>query len=114
MVVAAYLMASRGLSRDEALAFLRSQRPGVRPNPPFMRLLLEWEQALRKGDIQHRPEPGHQRLVRQRRLQPLTPSLTVALNPTSESVAVRVQSPGVIKVKAARKRWAPWSAAVKV
>ena len=47
MVVAAYLMADRGWGRDVALAFLRSKRPGVRPNPAFLALLAEWEQALK-------------------------------------------------------------------
>lgn len=47
MVLAAYLMQREGWSRDEALAFLRSHRPGVRPNPAFMQLLLEWEQSLK-------------------------------------------------------------------
>lgn len=45
MVVAAYLMRREGWTRDQALEFLRSQRPGVRPNPAFMRLLLEWERV---------------------------------------------------------------------
>jgi hypothetical protein len=47
MVTAAYLMRREGWSRDEALAFLRSRRPGVRPNPAFMQLLLEWERSLK-------------------------------------------------------------------
>ena len=47
MVVAAYLMADRGWGREDALAFLRSKRPGVRPNPAFLALLAEWEQALK-------------------------------------------------------------------
>ena len=46
MVVLAYLMQTRGWSRDEALAFARARRPVVRPNPAFMGLLLEWEQYL--------------------------------------------------------------------
>jgi len=47
MVLAAYLMQREGWSRDEALAFLRSHRPGVRPNSAFMQLLLEWEGSLK-------------------------------------------------------------------
>lgn len=43
MVVAAYLMAREQWTRDQALSFLRSRRPGVRPHPVFMDLLLEWE-----------------------------------------------------------------------
>jgi Dual specificity phosphatase, catalytic domain len=39
MVVTAYLMAKHGWSRDDALAFVRSRREIVRPNPAFMRLL---------------------------------------------------------------------------
>ncbi len=47
MVVAAYLMAREGWPRDRALAFLRERRPGVRPNPAFMKLLAEWEMTLK-------------------------------------------------------------------
>lgn len=46
MVTVAYLMSRNGWSRDEALQFVRSRRPLVRPNPAFMALLLEWEQTL--------------------------------------------------------------------
>jgi hypothetical protein len=48
MVVAAYLMARDGRTRDEALAFLRTLRPSVGPNPAFLELLREWEQSLKK------------------------------------------------------------------
>lgn len=48
MVTAAYLMKEHGWGRDEALAFLRSKRPVVRPNPAFMQLLTEWEAANRR------------------------------------------------------------------
>jgi protein-tyrosine phosphatase len=47
LVVTAYLMAREGWSRDEALAYVRSGRPKVRPNPAFLRLLLEWEEAVK-------------------------------------------------------------------
>jgi hypothetical protein len=47
MVLTAYLMRRENWSRDQALQFLRSRRPGVRPNPAFMKLLLEWEQVLK-------------------------------------------------------------------
>jgi hypothetical protein len=47
MVTVAYLMWREGWSRDEALQFVRSRRPIVRPNPAFMDLLLEWEQVLK-------------------------------------------------------------------
>src|SRR5262249_11996620 len=43
LVVVAYLMARDGCSRDEALDLLRLGRPGVRPNPAFLRLLRRWE-----------------------------------------------------------------------
>jgi protein-tyrosine phosphatase len=43
--VVAYLMARYGWTRDDALRFMRSRRDVVRPNPAFMRLLQEWEQA---------------------------------------------------------------------
>jgi hypothetical protein len=47
MVVVAYFMAHHGWSRDEAVVFVRSRRPGLRPNPAFMQLLLEWERLLK-------------------------------------------------------------------
>ncbi len=47
MVVAAYLMQREHWSRDQALEFIRTWRPGVRPNPAFMLLLLEWERSLK-------------------------------------------------------------------
>jgi hypothetical protein len=47
MVVVAYLMARHHWSRDEALLYVRSRRPAARPNPAFLRLLLEWEQSRR-------------------------------------------------------------------
>jgi protein-tyrosine phosphatase len=46
LVVVAHLMARHGWSLDESLAFVRSKRDVVRPNPAFMRLLKEWEQSL--------------------------------------------------------------------
>jgi hypothetical protein len=49
MVVTAYLMFKKSLSRDEALQLIRTKRPEVRPNPAFMELLLDWEQVLRKA-----------------------------------------------------------------
>jgi protein-tyrosine phosphatase len=48
MVMAAYLMARDGSTRDEALAVIRARRPSIRPNPAFMGLLLEWQAALQK------------------------------------------------------------------
>jgi hypothetical protein len=47
MVVVAYYMARNRWSRDEAVAFVRSRRPELRPNPAFMQLLLEWERSLK-------------------------------------------------------------------
>jgi hypothetical protein len=44
--VTAYLMSEHGWGRDEALAFVRSRRPQVQPNPTLLRLLGEWEQEL--------------------------------------------------------------------
>lgn len=49
MVVAAYLMARDGCTRDEALARIKARRPIIGPNAAFMRLLLEWEEELKKG-----------------------------------------------------------------
>lgn len=48
MVTAAYLMQDRGMTRDEAVAFLQKTRPQVRPNPAFMELLATWETELKK------------------------------------------------------------------
>lgn len=45
MLVVAYEMRKNRWTRDEALAFVRSKRPIVRPNPAFMRLLLEWQRT---------------------------------------------------------------------
>jgi hypothetical protein len=47
MVVVAFYMARNGWSRDEAMEFVRSHRPELRPNPAFMQLLLEWESLLK-------------------------------------------------------------------
>jgi Dual specificity phosphatase, catalytic domain len=48
MVMAAYFMKREGWSCDRALDFLQDRRPGVRPNPAFMDLLLEWDQRLKR------------------------------------------------------------------
>ena len=42
---AAYLMRENGWSREQALAFLRSKRPQVQPDPELVRLLDEWERS---------------------------------------------------------------------
>jgi len=47
-VVTAYLMYEHGWRRDDALVFLQSKREVVQPNPTLMRLLSEWEVALRE------------------------------------------------------------------
>jgi protein-tyrosine phosphatase len=47
--VTAYLMHEHGWGRDEALRFLQERRPEVQPNPILMRLLAEWEQAVKGG-----------------------------------------------------------------
>ncbi len=47
MVVVAHLMVRHGSCREEALTFVRSRRPLVRPNPAFIPLLQEWEQSLK-------------------------------------------------------------------
>ena len=48
LVVVAHLMARHGWSRDRALDFVRSRREVVRPNPAFLKLLLDWERELRQ------------------------------------------------------------------
>jgi hypothetical protein len=48
MMVVAYLMAREGWTRDQAMAFVRERRQGLRPNPAFRDLLLQWQHALAK------------------------------------------------------------------
>jgi Dual specificity phosphatase, catalytic domain len=47
MVVAAYLMWRDALSRDEALAVVRSKRPRAGPFDVYKAYLSEWEKSLR-------------------------------------------------------------------
>ncbi len=47
-VVTAYLMSKHGWNRETALTFLQEKRPVVQPNPQLMRLLAEWETAMRE------------------------------------------------------------------
>jgi hypothetical protein len=60
MLVVAYEMRKNNWTRDEALAFARARRPITRPNPAFMRLLLEWERSI-KGEPVTAPSaaPAH-------------------------------------------------------
>ena len=44
----AYLMWKHGWTRDEALAFIRTKRPEVRPNAAFMERLSDWENVLKR------------------------------------------------------------------
>lgn len=46
MVVTAYLMFEHRWTMDEALAFVQTKRPGVRPNPAFRPLLEAWEREV--------------------------------------------------------------------
>jgi Dual specificity phosphatase, catalytic domain len=55
MVVTAYEMFKNHWTRDEALEFVRSKRPATRPNPAFMELLGEWEQALKEQPAKGEP-----------------------------------------------------------
>lgn len=41
--VTAYLMQKYRWNRDQALAFVRSKRREIQPNPTMMKLLAEWE-----------------------------------------------------------------------
>jgi protein-tyrosine phosphatase len=43
----AYLMREHRWSREQALAFVRSKRPHVQPNPELIRLLDDWERTLK-------------------------------------------------------------------
>lgn len=45
--VTAYLMSEHGWNRETALTFLQEKRPVVQPNPQLMRLLADWETAIR-------------------------------------------------------------------
>jgi hypothetical protein len=47
LVVVAYEMSKKRWTRKEALSFVRAKRPGIRPNPAFMDLLLEWENVIK-------------------------------------------------------------------
>ncbi|PVG04496.1 phosphatases II [Serendipita vermifera] len=50
-VIAAYLMASRGMKRDEALDLLRERRGVVEPNPGFVEQLGVYEARVRKSKV---------------------------------------------------------------
>ena len=58
LVVVAYYMARDGWSRVEAMEFVRSRRPGLRPNPAFMQLLSEWERSLKGKGAEAEPLNG--------------------------------------------------------
>ncbi len=47
-VVVAYEMHKNHWTRDEALEYVRSKRPLVRPHPAFMQRLLEWEREIQE------------------------------------------------------------------
>lgn len=47
-VVMAYLMKYHGMTRDEALGYVRQFRPAVHPNPGFTRMLGEFENELKE------------------------------------------------------------------
>jgi len=49
-VLAAYYMQQKDLTRDQALEFLKTKRPQIRPNPAFMEMLLDWQHELR-GEV---------------------------------------------------------------
>lgn len=49
MVAVAYFMDRNRWSRAQAMAFVRERRPELRPNPAFMQLLLEFEEAQQRS-----------------------------------------------------------------
>src|SRR5262249_10460044 len=50
-VIVAYEMHKHGWTRDKALKFVRSKRPNAKPNPAFMKRLLEWEhEAVKRSE----------------------------------------------------------------
>jgi hypothetical protein len=57
LVVVAYEMYKHHWTQDEALAFVRSQRPLIRPNAAFRARLLEWGQELHRMSA---PEPSRE------------------------------------------------------
>ncbi len=46
LVIVAYEMHKNHWTRTQALEFVRSKRPEVHPNPAFVKLLDQWQQAL--------------------------------------------------------------------
>lgn len=48
-LVVAYLMRNEGMSRERAVAEVRSLRPMIKPNPTFFRTLGEYEEELGVG-----------------------------------------------------------------
>ncbi|CDW77446.1 dual specificity protein phosphatase 1 [Stylonychia lemnae] len=46
-VVIAYVMKKKGLTRDEAMAFVRKSRPAIYPNSGFREQLLKFQEALK-------------------------------------------------------------------
>ena len=49
-VICAYLVATRGMTAEEAISFTKSQRGVVRPNNGFARQLKEYEKQIRLAD----------------------------------------------------------------
>lgn len=54
-IIIAWLMKAYGMSRDEALTFLRSRRSIVNPNEGFMRVLAQYEKYLRRFHAPRQP-----------------------------------------------------------
>lgn len=50
LVITAYVMFKHNWSRDRALAYVKSKRPQIQPNPTFMKLLAEWEASMTEQD----------------------------------------------------------------
>ncbi len=57
MVTTAYLMFKNHWTRDDALAYLRTKRPIVNPNPAFMELLKQYEDEIAPTPETRTPEP---------------------------------------------------------
>ena len=55
LVVTAYEMFKNHWTRDQALAFVRSSRPEIRPNPAFMQRLVEWERVVKRQPTAGKP-----------------------------------------------------------
>ena len=48
-IVIAFLMMEKGMSREEARAFVKERRKNISPNDKFWKELIHWEEYIKKG-----------------------------------------------------------------